>query len=120
MAWPARSVSFDRDILSRRVCLGGELHQHGSWVRRVVRFMLIGVNHESAPVAVREGLAISETQLPDATRRLAQFPGIAEGLIVSTCNRVEFLARTHNGTADLRGFVAEWFGCDPARFAPHL
>src|SRR4051794_36072614 len=104
MARPAGSVPVDGDISRRGFRLGCELHQHRSWVRRVVRFMLIGVNHESAPVAVRETLAISEKQLPDATRRLAQFPGIAEGLIVSTCNRVEFLARTHNGTADLRGF----------------
>ncbi len=85
-----------------------------------MRFMLIGVNHRTAPIEVRERFAITEEQLPEATRRLAQSPGIAEGMIVSTCNRVEFMARTRNGSADLHPFLKDWFQCDPAALAPHL
>jgi glutamyl-tRNA reductase len=83
-------------------------------------FRLIGVNHHSAPVEVRERLAIPESRLAEALRHLVQHPGVDEGLILSTCNRVELLARTHNGTADLRGFLRDYFRLEPAQFEPHL
>ena len=58
-----------------------------------MRFLLSGVNHKTAPVEVRERFAIPESRLPDALRLLLAQPGVAEGMIVSTCNRVEVLAR---------------------------
>jgi glutamyl-tRNA reductase len=74
-----------------------------------MRFQLIGVNHKSAPLEVRERLAIPESRLPDACRDLAAYPGIEEGMVISTCNRVEIITHTANGHADLRGFVQEHF-----------
>lgn len=85
-----------------------------------MNFQLIGVNHNSAPVEVRERLAIPESRLPEALKRLAEHPGVDEGLILSTCNRVELLAQTKNGSADLRGFVRDYFHLDPAELDPHL
>ena len=85
-----------------------------------MRFQLIGVNHRTAPVEVRERLAISESRLPEACKRLADHPAIAEGMIVSTCNRVEFLANMKNGTGDLREFLSEYFAVDPSQFERHL
>ena len=55
------------------------------------RLLLLGVNHKTAPIAVRERLAIPTHRLADATRALADQPGIREALILSTCNRVEIL-----------------------------
>src|SRR5262252_3090246 len=85
-----------------------------------MRFQLIGVNHKTAPVEVRERLAISESRLPDACKKLAEHPSISEGMIVSTCNRVEILANMKNGTGDLREFVRDYFAVDPRRFESHL
>src|ERR1700675_3032306 len=85
-----------------------------------MNFQLIGVNHNSAPVDVRERLAISESRLPDALKRFIQHPGVDEGLILSTCNRVELLAQTKNGSADLRGFLGNYFQIEHAELAPHL
>src|SRR5579871_4177355 len=85
-----------------------------------MNFQLIGVNHNTAPVEVREKLAVPESRLPEATKLFAGHPGVEEGLILSTCNRVELLARTKNGSADLRGFLRDYFRMDPADFAPHL
>jgi glutamyl-tRNA reductase len=82
-------------------------------------FQLIGVNHKTAPVEVRERLAIPESHLADALRRLAEHPGVEEGLILSTCNRVEILAQTNNGNADLRAFVRDFFRLQPLDFEPH-
>jgi len=83
-------------------------------------FQLIGVNHKTAPVEVRERLAIPESRLPEALKRFTRHPGVNEGLILSTCNRVELLARTQNGGADLRSFVGDYFQMDRAAFEPHL
>jgi glutamyl-tRNA reductase len=49
-----------------------------------------GLSHQTAAVDVRERFAIPESALPDALARLKTMPGLAEGLIVSTCNRTEF------------------------------
>jgi glutamyl-tRNA reductase len=86
-----------------------------------MRFQLIGVNHKTAPVEVRERLAIPESRLPEACKRLAEYPGIDEGLILSTCNRVEILTNTKNGSgADLRGFLQNYFQIDGGELNKHL
>jgi glutamyl-tRNA reductase len=86
-----------------------------------MRFQLIGVNHNTAPVEVRERLAIPESRLPEACKKLAEHPGIEEGMILSTCNRVEILANTKNGVgADLRGFLQNYFQVDGVELNKHL
>ncbi len=85
-----------------------------------MKFQLIGVNHKTAPVEVRERLAIPESRLAEATRLLAGHPGVAEAMVLSTCNRVELLTRVHNGRADLRAFLGEYCGVDASAYAPHL
>ncbi len=86
-----------------------------------MKLRLIGVNHRTAPVEVRERFAIPESRLPEALQSLCQYPGISEGLILSTCNRVEFLAHPQNGSeADLRGFIREYFAVEPADFEKYL
>src|ERR1041384_2047144 len=85
-----------------------------------MRFHLIGVNHTTAPLEVRERLAIPESRMADAMQRLVQHPGVNEGLILSTCNRVEILAQTNNGEGDLRTFLHNYFKVEPGRFEPHL
>ena len=85
-----------------------------------MNFQLIGVNHNTAPVEVRERLAVPDSRLPDALQRFVKHPGVDEGMVISTCNRVELLARTRNGHADLRGFLQEYFQVPTADYASHL
>jgi glutamyl-tRNA reductase len=85
-----------------------------------MNFQLLGINHKTAPVEVRERLAIPESRLAEALRRMAGHPGVEEALILSTCNRVELLARTRNGSADLHEFLRNYFCIDPAELVPHL
>src|ERR1700723_4100045 len=85
-----------------------------------MNFQLIGGNHNSAPVEVGERLAIPEAQLPNALKCFTEHPGVDEGLILSTCNRVELLAQSKNGSADLRGFLGNYFQIEHAELAPHL
>src|SRR5947199_4651322 len=85
-----------------------------------MRFQLIGVNHKSAPLEVRERLAIPESRLPDTCRELTAYPGIEEGMVISTCNRVEVVTHTTNGHADLRGFLHDHFHLKPEELDAHL
>ena len=81
-----------------------------------MNLQLIGVNHRTAPVEVRERFAVSEKKLPEALQSLVNHPGISEGLIISTCNRVEILAGSKNGECDIRPFLCKYFEIDPADF----
>lgn len=56
--------------------------------------VLVGVNHKTAPVEVRELLAFSEAACTEGLRALVDGEVVREGLIVSTCNRVEVLTAT--------------------------
>ncbi|MCA9709596.1 MAG: glutamyl-tRNA reductase [Myxococcales bacterium] len=49
----------------------------------------VGVNHKSAPVELRERLAVGDEQLSSLLRALREHGGLHEAMIVSTCNRVE-------------------------------
>jgi glutamyl-tRNA reductase len=85
-----------------------------------MNYSLLGLNHKTAPVEVRERFAIPESRLPEAMRRLAAAPGVDECVIFSTCNRLEVLARSSTGTPDLREFIASYFSADIAALNPHL
>lgn len=54
--------------------------------------VLVGLNHKTAPVEVREQLAFTDEACADSLRALVDGEVVREGLIVSTCNRVEILA----------------------------
>jgi glutamyl-tRNA reductase len=92
--------------------------------------VLLGINHTTAPIEVRERLAIPAARLADATRTLLHQPGIREGLILSTCNRVELLTLQDDNTeaantqpqikTDLLRFLHEYFAVPPHDIQPHL
>lgn len=87
--------------------------------------VLLGINHNTAPIELRERLAISVERLADATRSLVHQPGIREGLILSTCNRVELLTLQDDSDSpppqtktDLLRFLHEYFAVPPATSSP--
>jgi glutamyl-tRNA reductase len=84
-----------------------------------VSLSLLGVNHNSAPIDVRERLAIAPGRLADATRSLLHHPGVREGLILSTCNRVELIME-HESASDLHSFLSDYFSVPTSVLAPHL
>src|SRR4051812_13743869 len=120
MARAARGSAGQRCVRGGDCCLDGELFQRHAQIYCFMKFQLIGVNHKTAPVEVRERLAIPESRLPEACKRLAEHADVAEGMIVSTCNRVEFLANMKNGSGDLRMFMRDYFAVDMGPFESHL
>ena len=56
------------------------------------KLLIAGVNHRTAPVAVRERLAYGDGEIAAALARLKQrAPALAESALISTCNRVEII-----------------------------
>ena len=85
--------------------------------------VLIGLNHDSAPVEIREKLAYREVEVPDALMRLAERDEIEECLILSTCNRVEVLVRSYDDRAAaeaVKGFLARERRVAPEQLNGHL
>lgn len=52
-------------------------------------FQIIGINHRTAPVDIREKVVFAGEELPAALRELTALAGVREALIISTCNRTE-------------------------------
>jgi glutamyl-tRNA reductase len=57
-----------------------------------MEIVCLGISHQTADVALREKFAVADTDLVNASRAVTALEGMAESVIVSTCNRVEFYA----------------------------
>jgi glutamyl-tRNA reductase len=68
-----------------------------------VNIIVVGLNHRTAPVAVRERFALPESEWPKALDRLRSFHGVTEGLVLSTCNRVEVCAAVRDTQEGFEG-----------------
>ncbi len=62
----------------------------------MLNIVLIGLNHKTAPVDIREQLAFSKEEIKDSLESLQKHPEINEVLLISTCNRVEILMAAEN------------------------
>ena len=51
--------------------------------------LTLGINHTTAPIEVREQVAINEQNLSHALKKLITVPQVDEAAIISTCNRTE-------------------------------
>ncbi len=85
--------------------------------------VLVGLSHHTAPVELREQVAFANGRLEPALRELLAVPGVTEGVILSTCNRVEVVAcggDPRGLTAALPGFIAQEHGVGVPVLASHL
>jgi len=82
--------------------------------------VLIGINHKTAPIELRERVAIPRERLALAARSLADYEGVSEAMILSTCNRVEILTAVESEGADIAGFLHRHFSIEPGQLLPHL
>jgi glutamyl-tRNA reductase len=57
-----------------------------------MNLLLVGLNHRTAPVAIRERYAVAPSEFGGLNEKLARSPHIDEVALISTCNRTELLA----------------------------
>lgn len=85
--------------------------------------VVIGLNHRTAPLAVREKLAFAPERLDEANRRLHGREGVYEAAIVSTCNRVELIVASPEAERAIEQgtlFLREVNGDPSQDLAPYL
>ncbi len=87
--------------------------------------VLVGLNHKSAPVEVRERLAFSDDACTASLHALVDGEAICEALIVSTCNRVEVVATTGSvdgptGATRISNFLSDARNVPADFFHEHL
>ena len=81
--------------------------------------VLVGASHRSAPIELRERLALSPARASEMLAELIAQPGLQETLVLSTCGRTEVyaLASTPDLESQLVARLAAHAGCEPAELA---
>jgi glutamyl-tRNA reductase len=72
--------------------------------------ILVGLNHRTAHIEIRERIAFPEDGLDRYMKALYNLPSLTEGLVLSTCNRVEIYAATRDpekGVEEIKEFLAQ-------------
>src|SRR5690606_21117355 len=82
---------------------------------RHMTLLAIGINHQTAPVELRERVALADHALPAALEGLRELPSVREVVLLSTCNRTELYAVTED---DGRALDA-WMASHPADAGRH-
>jgi glutamyl-tRNA reductase len=83
-----------------------------------MRVSLVGINHKTAPVEVRERVAISSTDLAGALSDLNSF--VSHGLILSTCNRTEVYATGAGAKEGILHFLTSHLGIPMEVLEEHI
>ena len=89
-----------------------------------MNIIVLGLNHRTAPVELRELLAIPDSRMGEALNRLRSYPGVKEAMFLGTCNRVEVYAVVEKGEQGFRKLedflVAIHFSLSSEDMLPHL
>ena len=85
--------------------------------------MVVGINHKTAPVEIRERLSFGAKQIGEVNRLLKERASLEENLVLSTCNRVEIYAvanhdKDHIG--DIENFLGRFHNLDISDFKDRL
>lgn len=89
-----------------------------------MHLIVVGLSHKTAPVEIREKLAVPESRLGEALGRLCSYPGVKEGILLSTCNRVEVYSVVDEidaGYGRIQEFLADThLSLSSEQLTPHL
>ncbi len=89
-----------------------------------MNILLVGLSHKTAPVEMRERLAFADSSLTDALEKLVDHDTLDEGLIVSTCNRIEMVASSpadpEKGIDRLTRFLCDFHDLQPTVIDNHI
>jgi glutamyl-tRNA reductase len=89
-----------------------------------MHLIVVGLSHKTAPVEIRERLAVPESRLGEALTRLCSYQGVKEGILLSTCNRVEVYSVVDDvdtGYGRIQEFLADThLSLSSEQLTPHL
>jgi glutamyl-tRNA reductase len=70
-----------------------------------VKLFAAGISHKTAPVELREQLAVKQSELVDLARYLKWFGHLDEIVLLSTCNRVEIYGTARQATGHIKSLL---------------
>ena len=85
--------------------------------------ILVGVNHKTTPVEIREKLAFTKGKIEESVDQLLNIPEIIEHTILSTCNRVEIYARANGQNSaiqSIKQFICDFHGLSAVQLEEHF
>ena len=88
-----------------------------------MNLIIVGLSHKTAPVEIREKLSFPSQTIGEPLNRLCTSYGINEGVIISTCNRVEIFAVTRDiekGLWQLKRFMSDYHNIPIEGLDEHL
>ena len=89
-----------------------------------MHIVVVGLSHKTAPVEIREKLAVPESRMGEALTRLCSYQGVREGILLSTCNRVEVYAvvdEIESGYGRIQDFLADaHLSLSSEQLTPHM
>ncbi|HJX59897.1 MAG TPA: glutamyl-tRNA reductase [Thermodesulfobacteriota bacterium] len=88
-----------------------------------MELIVIGLNHKTASIDLRERMAFAEDQMETALHQVKSLPSLKENMILSTCNRVEIYAavrETEKAVLDLKHFLSQYHGLPLREFEKNL
>jgi glutamyl-tRNA reductase len=84
-----------------------------------MKLIAAGVSHKTAPVEVREQLAVTPSHHVDAAEVLKLFGRLDEIVLLSTCNRVEIYGTTRQATGHIKSLL-QLLCAEPGPLDPHI
>ncbi|MEK6759414.1 MAG: glutamyl-tRNA reductase [Deltaproteobacteria bacterium] len=88
-----------------------------------MNLVIVGLNHKTSPVEIREKLSFPAQTIGEPLKKLTGHYGLNEGVILSTCNRVEVLAITSDmekGVWQIKRFLADFHSIPLEKLDEHL
>jgi len=89
-----------------------------------MHIVVVGLSHKTAPIEIREKLAVPESRMGEALTRLCSYQGVREGILLSTCNRVEVYAvvdEIESGYGRIQDFLADaHLSLSSEQLTPHM
>lgn len=89
-----------------------------------MHIITVGLSHKTAPVELRELLAVPDSRMGEALKRLMTYSGVKEGMLLQTCNRVEVYAvvdQVESGFSAIQSFLVDsHLSLSAEQLLPHL
>src|SRR5690606_30624941 len=110
--WGGRAVKCRPQVQRayRKRLNAGRLQRPPSGSQPSMSLFALGINHQTAPVALRERIAFNDDAVAPALAGLRALPGVREVALLSTCNRTELYAVAEGDGAGL----VDWLATHPA------
>jgi glutamyl-tRNA reductase len=84
-----------------------------------MKLFAAGISHKTAPVELREQLAVKQSAIVDLAFVLKCFGHLDEVVLLSTCNRVEIYGTTRQATGHIKSLL-QLLGAEPRDLDPHI